>query len=475
MALLRFLMKIFEPYLKKILNTFICIFLLVQINKTYAQGADKITESLRTYNESAIKEKLYVHTDKDFYLAGEIIWFKVYCTDAAFHKPLDVSKVAYIEILDNTNKPLLQAKVALNNAEGEGSFYLQQNIASGNFKLRAYTSWMKNFDADWFFEKSITIVDLKKLPDAVVQKPPKQFSIQFFPEGGNLVNGIESKMAFKAVTNESSSYSFNGYLLDNTDTLLKFKPGHSGMGHFQFTPATGHNYKAYIKPEDGIAFYKELPAAYNEGYVLGVKEAENGKINSVITANVASANHVYLVVHTRSLVKIASELTLQNGKTEFSFDDTLLDDGISTITVFNDNRQPVCERLYFKYPANNLDLNIATAQPIYDKRKEVVLNVNSARLSGDENASLSMSVYKLDSLQKINKENIQTYLLLTSDIKGDVEDAAYYFSANNKNIAGATDDLMLTQGWRRFDWGTILKNLILNLHLRQEAILLQAK
>ena len=84
-------------------------------------------------------------------MAGEIVWFKLYIVNAFTNAPLELSKVAYVEILDSANKHLLQAKIFLTRAEGNGSFYLPVNLNSGTFKFRTYTNWMKNFSPDYFF------------------------------------------------------------------------------------------------------------------------------------------------------------------------------------------------------------------------------------------------------------------------------------------------------------------------------------
>src|ERR1700722_14501272 len=123
------------------------------------------------YRKQGIQEKLFVHTDKSVYLAGEILWFKLYDVDAAFHMPLGISSVAYGEILDKNNKPVLQAKLAINKGDANGSVYLPASLHSGNYKLRAYTNWMKNFGPDYFFEKPVTIINSQRANDeAPVQK-----------------------------------------------------------------------------------------------------------------------------------------------------------------------------------------------------------------------------------------------------------------------------------------------------------------
>src|SRR4051812_2402736 len=117
--------------------------------------AQTMAKQFTSFGKSNVQEKLFVHTDKDFYVAGEIVWYKIYYMDGTFHRPLDLSKLAYVEILDQNNRPVMQGKNALVNSMGKGSFYLPSSINSGSFKLRAYTNWMKNTDADFFFEKTV--------------------------------------------------------------------------------------------------------------------------------------------------------------------------------------------------------------------------------------------------------------------------------------------------------------------------------
>src|SRR4051812_43126060 len=127
-----------------------------------AQGLNDIQQKFNTYSQNTLQEKQFVHTDKNFYLAGEIVWFKIYNISEAQNKLVDVSKVAYVEIIDKGNSPILQAKINLQNGTGNGSFYIPVSAASGTYKLRAYTNWMKNFSADKYFEKNITIVNSQK-------------------------------------------------------------------------------------------------------------------------------------------------------------------------------------------------------------------------------------------------------------------------------------------------------------------------
>src|SRR5205823_2009621 len=118
-----------------------------------------------------LQEKIFLHSDKSFYLTGEIVWFKLYDVDASLHRPLDLSKIGYVEILAADQKPLFQAKIELRDGIGHGSFFIPSSINSGNYRLRAYTNWMKNFSADFYFEKTITIVNPLKAGNKNIRDP----------------------------------------------------------------------------------------------------------------------------------------------------------------------------------------------------------------------------------------------------------------------------------------------------------------
>src|ERR1700761_780452 len=156
--------------MKKILGTFKIALLTPVLSMLFmssrAQVIQDVQNSFNTYRQTALQEKIFVHTDKSTYLPGELIWFKVYCVEGNDHKPLNLSKVAYVEILDNNQTPVIQAKIALKNGLGDGSLYVPVTVNNGNYRFRAYTSWMKNLSPDYYFEKTITLVNPLKSPDA---------------------------------------------------------------------------------------------------------------------------------------------------------------------------------------------------------------------------------------------------------------------------------------------------------------------
>lgn len=426
-----------------------------------AQTLNEIQGSFNNYRHDALHEKIFVHTDKGAYVTGEILWFKLYVVDGSYNKPLNLSKVAYAEVLDDNQVPVMQAKIELHNGHGSGSLYIPVTLNNGNYHFRAYTNWMKNFSPDYYFDKKITVVNPQRAPAALAKQNKTDFDIQFFPEGGNLVSGISSKIAFKAVNNDGKGVSFAGAIIDQkNDTVVRFQPLKFGMGHFLFTPAANSTYKAVIKTGNGNPVIKDLPAINNQGYVMALTESGSGQLQVTVSSNTASSDGgVYLFAHTRQLVKVAKRANLINGVAQFSIDKSILDEGISHITIFNGDKLPVCERLYFKHPSKKLVIEATADHPNYGSRKKVNISVLAKDQSGKQlNADLSMSVYRLDAYQTVEQGDISSYFWLSSDLRGNIESPEYYLKNNTVEADEAVDNLMLTQGWRRFQWNEVLKN-----------------
>ncbi len=421
-----------------------------------AQVIQEVQNSFNLYKQSALQEKIFVHTDKNTYLPGEIVWFKVFCVDGNDHKPLNLSKVVYVEILDNNQSPVTQAKIAIKNGIGDGSLYVPVSIANGKYKFRAYTSWMKNFSPDYYFEKVITLVNPLRSPDS---NPAKEtaaaFDIQFFPEGGNLVNGQQSKVGFKAVDKNGKGAAARGAVIDqHNDTVARFQSLKFGMGNFSFTPVAGNTYKAIIK-FNGAALTKELPEINTQGYVM--KLTDKGTQLDVEVKG--PDGNIFLFAHTRQMIKAAEGISVSAGVAHFTINKSSLGDGISSITIFNNSKQPVCERLYFKRPAQKLSIAASADQQQYALRKKVNISVAAKDMANKPVlANMSMAVYRVDSLQEVDHSNIFDYLWLGSDLKGNIESPDYYFANANAETDEALDNLMLTQGWRRFQWNQVLEN-----------------
>ncbi|GAB3770225.1 Plug domain-containing protein [Spirosoma horti] len=422
-----------------------------------APSANTLVQSFDTYRRQALQEKLFVHTDQAFYLTGETMWFKVYYVDGTRHQPLDVSKVTYVELLDKEHQSVLQTKVTLGTGGGNGTLFLPSSLNSGTYLLRAYTSWMKNFSPGFFFEKTLTLVNpFKPLGLPLLQETPN-YEIQFFPEGGHLVQDLPGNVAFKVVDASGHGVAVRGWLLnERNDTLAKFSPHKFGIGKFAFTPLANTRYRVLMTDEKGRLVTRPLPPVDSQGYTMRLDEATNDQLKITVNTTLDRASTVYLFAHTRNEVKAAEQRSIQR-ETTFIVDKKALGEGITHLTIFDADRKPVCERLYFKRPTTPLTIGLKPDHKQYASRTQVTLDaLVEASAAQPKQAALSVSVYRLDSLAGMDSGNILSYLWMTSDLQGQIESADYYLQSETAEVAQATDNLMLTHGWRRFRWNDIL-------------------
>lgn len=441
----------------------VCLFLFSALYISalaQAGGVASITEAFDTYRKNALPEKMYVHTDKDFYLAGEILWFRLYAVDGFFHKPLDLSKVGYVELLDADNNAILQAKVKMDMGDGSGSLFVPVTIHSGNYKLRAYTNWMKNFGAGYFFEKQLSVINTQKIWERKPFPATTGVNIHFYPEGGNLVNGIPAKIAVGVTDQAGRGINCKGVIVnERKDTIASFQALKFGMGNFTMTPLAGQTYTAQLSLPGGNTQSSQLPLAYAYGFAMSLQDTDAKKIRITVKVSEVVNKQVFLFAHTRGVIKSALAGTLENNTIVFLVDKAGLGEGISHFTLFDSDKKPVCERLYFKYPEQKLLLDINTDAAFYEERQQVNIQLTTKQHDGNPvDAGLSMSVYRVDSLQSPADAGIGSYLLLGSDLTGPVESAGYYFSEATDETRLAMDNLMLTKGWRRFRWEEITRN-----------------
>jgi hypothetical protein len=465
----------------KVITAFSCL-LAIGTSKLNAQTSiafNSLLESFEKHTERNLHEKIFVHTDKIFYLAGERIWMKFYIVDALFHKPISVSRVIYAEILDSEGKAVSQTKISADQGSGSGSFLLPSSVSSGSYILRAYTQWMRNFNSSLFYEKRISIINTVHenafFPD---KESSLQADVQFFPEGGTLLSGVKTKMAFKVLSPDGKGSDAAGFVINQKgDTITKFSTFLFGAGSFYITPQKGDQYRAVVKFSDKIVT-KMLPDAQTSGYSIALTKGDNNQLSVTINfSEELNYEEVYLLAHSRQIIRHAEVILCKKDKAIVSIDNNNLADGVTHITLFNKNKKPVCERLYFKKPVNASQFVVETDKANYKNRDRVsviIKNVSKSNLLAA--ANLSMSVYLTDSLEMEPNNNIESYFLLESNLKGEIESPSFYFSGD-KGVDVAADNLMLTQGWRRFKWENVLGNdqAFIEFKPEYEGILVNAK
>ena len=432
---------------------------------SYAQRFDTVLSKL---NSEYKQEKLYLHFDRAIYSPGETIWFKAYLFTGNF--PSLISKTVYAELLDNKGKVLERKTAPVRSSGAAASFDLPPDLSGSVIYVRAYTKWMLNFDSSFIYSKAITIAapprPAGKLPSSSSSKTNSVtttsllYYLQFFPEGGDLTEGIESRVAFKATDHFGMPVNVSGNVFGrNGKTITSFSGVHDGMGTFLFQPAAGEQYKALWKDQLGQSHETLLPAAKKNGVVLevysnalqiefNVKRAANNPPPYPFIYIVAQMNQQLLYrakVNTTKNISVSSIIPVEN-----------FPSGIVQITLFTPDEKPIAERLVFVNPFGNTfitDLNAALKD--MGKKKKNVLQIDVPDTLA---CNLSISVTDADLNPLGEKDNIISHLLLTSDIKGYVHNPAYYFSGDADSLADHLDLVMMTNGWRRFNWENILAN-----------------
>jgi hypothetical protein len=400
-------------------------------------------------------ERLFIHTDKDTYLAGEILWMKLYLVDAATRRPGTLSRSAFVEILSDEQKPVLQARVALDGGTGNASLQLPFSLHSGDYLLRAYTNWMKNSPADTWFEKHLTILNtLRSNPAATRNTASPAYDIQFFPEGGNLIAGVPNHVAFRIIDSTGKSIPAEGAVINNTgDTISHIKTQRFGMGEFTLTPAQNTSYSVQIRFKDLPPSRHPLPTPEPSGYAMHVADAGDGNLRIDIHAAGEPENTtVRILTHTRRIIATL-ETHLAANNASFLLPKDSLPDGVSWLTLLAaDNTGymiPVAERGWFKAPTL-INLSVNSDQPSYDRRENISLDL-SAHDAANSPILLngSIAVVLQDEVQTNGDQDILNYFLLSAELKGQVESPGYYFSPKNTDREQIASLLLMTQGWRR--------------------------
>jgi hypothetical protein len=419
--------------------------------------AQMVDSMLKVYAEQVPDQKAYVHFDKDLYRAGETIWFKAYLMSG--FSLAENSRNFYAELINN-NGEIIQRKVyPVTEATSRGNFDLPDSLPAGNLTFRGYTTWMLNFDTSFIFQKNIVITDkagvaAKKKEDAI-----KTFSIQFFPEGGNLVNTLESVVAFKANDQFGLPFSAKGNIVDSKGNVVTtFSSVHDGMGSFQLTPAANETYKAVWKDPAGNEQTTAFPEAKTQGYVVKWTTSGNKKVFMLSrTEQVPETWKRLYVVGLLGQEKVyqAKATLIDTRVTSGSIPVEGFPSGVLQVTIFSEAWEPIVERIMminnrnyeFDVKVNTPELNTA-----FRAKNTLEIQVDDTLLS-----NMSLSVTDAAIGRQPMADNMISHMLLTGDIKGHVYNPAYYFSNNSDSVTNNLDLVMLTHGWRRYNWANLVK------------------
>ncbi len=235
--------------------------------------------------------------------------------------------VVYLEVIDKDKVSVLKTKISMTDGFGNGSLFLPSSISSGKFTILAYTRWMRNFSSEAYFQQLITIVNpFQRLePQPKLETPA--YDVQFFPEGGNMVDGLQNTIAFRVVGKDGKGINFKGAILNHkNDTLLKFQPMKFGLGRFSFIPPKGEVLTAVIIDSLHQKTKVALPKSHDEGYTLHLSDTADFININVHTNRVASSEkeEVSLLYNPSNSVYTQRINRLRDGATTFRVEKKML-------------------------------------------------------------------------------------------------------------------------------------------------------
>lgn len=288
--------------------------------------------------------------------------------------------------------------------------------------------------------------------------------IQFFPEGGHLISAIPNQVGFKAVAGNGIGVDVKGVILDAQNAeITNFETSNAGMGSFFITPESNKTYKAKITFKNGNTKIYDVPKAAAEGITLQAAHNNTEFIALKILANESYYQKninkkFFIVAQNANVVYYAAETSLKNQVIIAKIPKKNFPAGIVQITLFNENSEPISERLTFVLHQNAMSLTVKTDLPLYKPRQKVklVLDAKNAGLPVVGDFSVAVTDEQKVPYDDNNETTILSSLLLTSDLKGYIEKPNYYFNKTDEKKLADLDKLMLTQGYRRFAYKDIL-------------------
>ena len=418
----------------------------------------ELSMQMNLYGNYNPVEKVFLHTDKNLFAPEEYLWFSAFVVIGPNHQISNASRVLHVDVVAPDGNIVTTQTHELVSGRGNGSLQLPKDLKAGTYQLRAYTQWMQNFNQDFFFTKNIDIVSTE-IQTTVADPNENKIDVQFFPEGGNLVASIGSKVAFKAIGNDGLDVNIKGKILDASGKQVAiintFK---RGAGFFQINPQKGEQYVAVL--DNGQQY--QLPKVADSGYTLTVDNLNDKSVRINVQASESLKNNAFYVVgHMRQRRYYQGRFNFgTKAALRFEVPKSQMPSGVLTLTLFDENKKARCERVVF---VNNKEELLISAKLETDKilkRGKIKLQINLTDTDGKPVAA-DVSIAATDVNQVTKNKNsgtILTQLLLQSDLKGYIDNPGQLFKDEKRATLHALDLVMLTHGWRKFDWSTIGKS-----------------
>ena len=452
------------------------------------------TSSVLSYIQKAMnfskvlpQEKVYLHFDNMGYFENETLWFKAYVTRTDNGHPSDLSKVLYVELLNPCGDIVKTCKYPVDSlGVSHGDIKLDSLLTSGYYEVRAYTRYMTNWGTNAVFSRvfpvfkkpakegdysDLTIRTMlyyardpnnRTSEDSLYQKAIddgiytrdllKTISVKFYPEGGDLIAGKKCRVVMLAVDDNGHPYEGEGFVMNERgDVLASVKTDTLGRGLFELVPDTGkltfqmRNLRKGMRR--GVQHF-ELPQAKSEGCVLSVDAVNENMLATLQCTEGVCGNLLgYVLMHNGNIYRC--DTLTASPLMEIELDRQAMPEGVNQMTVFDSRGAIMAERLFFICPkpdkSDSIQVTAITKRLKPCGKVELELQTNP-------NANLSFSAMDAKTMTNGKQGNMKTWMLLSSEVRGYIHNVDYYFEADDKEHRRNADLLMLTQGWRRYDW-----------------------
>ncbi|HEY6063274.1 MAG TPA: hypothetical protein VIV35_06670, partial [Chitinophagaceae bacterium] len=418
--------------------------------------AQKPEEILQQWSEKSPIEKIYLHFDRENYIAEETAWFKAYLYSDFF--PDTISTTLYVELLNDSSVIVSRKILPVFLGNTNGQFELPDSLKTGYYFIRAYSPTIFNRDSGFISRQNIFVFGRKKSNGAVAVQKPKAVRLEFFPEGGNFITGLTNTVAFKATNENGLPVPVTGNIRnDQEEVLAAFSTYHDGMGMFDLVPLSNEKYYAVLN-DDTTAHKYYLPGQTDKGIVFKVISTGRKKYFELLQpVNDPSYKAAYMIGQMQHHIVFRQDFPSGRENITGTIDVSRLNSGILQVTVFNKDNIPLSERLTF---VNNGEY-IQQAELVPDTINFSGRAKNIFHISLKDTVTGFFSVAVTDpgyDTYSARQQNIISTFLLTSDLKGYIHNPAFYFSDDNDSVQNSLDLVMMINGWRRFRWSSLVYN-----------------
>lgn len=408
----------------------------------------ELQRRLDLFHKHLPEERVYLHTDRNYYLPGQNIWFAAFVRQGEDLTPSDRSEIVWLELLNKQGQVVMSRQLVVKNGMAPGELVLDERLPGGAYTLKAYTQWQLNNNKEYIFSKPVFIQSLAGV-DNFVGVTPSLSKVEFYPEGGYLVNGITSRVALQMVDANGQGIDGSGKVMDGNGTFITtLVAGADGRGYFELTPEYGEEYTAII---NGKKF--KLPTSLPSGMSLRTELAEKQKLTVLISST--RKDKVMLVGLIRGQMVYSGEFNVKPGDNEVEVPLGQLPMGVLQLSLFDSRGAGQAERLVFINKHKQLQVKLSTDKPGYQPREQVTVKVKVTDPQGkpvSTNLSLAVVDDQLYQRSGAGQSNILAGLYLEPDLNRPVTDGGRYFDPTNSMANEDLDLLLMTAGWRRFNW-----------------------